>query len=85
MLSENSGPMAHWRSKPVMDLTVMGLTPMLPSTKVPGVLVMPDLVSRQKSTAVPRSMTAVGNGVPRSMTGGGDGRGDGGGGAAGGG
>eukprot|EP00964_Phaeocystis_antarctica_P036133 scaffold20655_cov51-Phaeocystis_antarctica.AAC.1 len=36
----------------------MGLVPMLPSTEVAPVLVMPALVSRQKAAAVPRLMTA---------------------------
>ena len=75
------GMVSYWRSKPVMDFTVMGLTPMLPSTKVPGVVVMPDLVSRQKFTVMPRSMAArTGHGG----CGGGDG-GDGGDGGEGGG
>ena len=57
MLSEK-GMMSYWRAKPVMDFTVMGLVPMLPSTEVAPVLVMPALVSRQKAAAVPRLMTA---------------------------
>ena len=52
------GMVSYWRSKPVMDFTVMGLVPMLPSTEVAPVLVMPDLVSRQKFSVVPRLMTA---------------------------
>eukprot|EP00964_Phaeocystis_antarctica_P130625 scaffold94506_cov51-Phaeocystis_antarctica.AAC.1 len=50
--------MSSSRPKPVMAVAAMGLVPMLPSTEVLPVLVMPALVSRQKSTAVPRLTTA---------------------------
>ena len=81
------GMVSYWRSKPVMDFTVMGLVPMLPSTEVAPVLVMPDLVSRQKFSVVPRLMTArTGHGACGGCGGGdggcggdgGDGGGDGG-------
>eukprot|EP00964_Phaeocystis_antarctica_P032638 scaffold18476_cov52-Phaeocystis_antarctica.AAC.1 len=42
-----------------MAAPVMGLVPMSPVTEVAPVLVMPALVSRQKSAAVPRSMAGV--------------------------
>ena len=50
--------LSYWRAKPVMAVAAMGLVPMLPSTEVAPVLVMPALVSRQKSAAVPRLTTA---------------------------
>ena len=54
---------SYWRAKPVMAVAAMGLVPMFPSTEVAPVLVMPVLVSRQKSAAVPRLMTARTGGV----------------------
>jgi hypothetical protein len=41
--------------KPVIAVTAIGLVPMLPVTRVPGVVVKPDLDKMASSTAVPRS------------------------------